>query len=139
MTSLDHLSRETCHCSNGPQVSCPERTRHLSHAMSDLPRASAASIVATALALQRSHPQAPAADVLTLAVDGHAGRSLDFGAAALLPHPFAVLVSGVFDRVMLPSEWIGLLASAPGQPERQALLGVWRHEVWARFVAHHRL
>lgn len=93
------------------------------------------SIVNAALALRRSHPRAPVRDVLSIALQGVDASSLDFGPAAMPPHPFALLVAEAFDDPFTPREWVALLGSVP---DPAPLLAHWRDTTWARFLAAHR-
>jgi len=93
------------------------------------------TIVDAALALRRSHPRAPLRDVLLVALQGVDASTLDFGSAAMPPHPFALLVAEAFDDPFSPQEWVILL---DGVPDPAPLLGHWRETTWARFLATHR-
>lgn len=94
-----------------------------------------ARIVATALALRASHPQAPALDVLDLALQGRGGQALDFGSDGLPPAPFALLVAEAFDHGMDPALWAAWTAPGANPAVSTALRGVWANEVWPRFAA----
>ncbi len=71
----------------------------------------ARSIVASTLALRRSHPGAPLLEVFDVVMQGTAGQSLDFsdvaapGGSLMWPtSPFGQLVAEVFDRAMPPGD-----------------------------------
>lgn len=91
----------------------------------------AAPIVEAALALRQSHPHAPAADVLALAMQGHDGRDLAWGDAAVPPHAFAMLVADAFADSMTPVEWLGLL---PQVEDPAQLLEHFARTTWVAFL-----
>lgn len=93
--------------------------------------APAADPIADALALRRTHPAAPPADVLALVMRGRAGQAISWGPAAFPPHPFALLVAEAFDDPMTPGEWVALL---PQMVDPALMLEHWRVTTWARFL-----
>jgi hypothetical protein len=97
---------------------------------------SAKPYVDAALALSRSHPHAPAIDVLNVALQGVDRQTLDFGPDGLPPAPFAMLVVVAHDNTVLTLEEWGWLANPKIDPKlATALLEIWRNTVWPRFMA----
>lgn len=68
----------------------------------------ARAIVDEALALRESHPHAPAADVLDLAMQGREVWLEDFFDHMVPPSPFARLVAEAVGDGMMASEWVGI-------------------------------
>lgn len=94
----------------------------------------APAFVDAALALRRSHPEAPAREVLDLVMQGHSTTAIPATADWLDPsHPFAELVCAAFDTVMVLEEW--RIMTQPQQEHRVAMLQVWRDHVVSRFLA----
>ncbi len=98
-----------------------------------MPDPLAHAIATEALALRASHAHAPVIDILDLVMRDRDRRHIDFGDLADPPHPFALLIAEGFDSVMTPKGWAGMLGHCdPSQ--RNALIGVWRMQVWDRFL-----
>ena len=97
---------------------------------------SAKPYVDAALALSRSHPHAPAVDVLDLALRGLDREQLDFGQDGRPPSPFALLVAAAHDSTGLTLDEWGWLANPRIDPKLAvALLEIWREKVWPQFLA----
>ncbi len=97
---------------------------------------SAKPYIDAALALSRSHPQAPAVEVLNMALQGLDRQALDFGHDGLPSRPFAMLVAVAHDNTVLTLEEWGWLANPKIDPKlATALLEIWRDKVWPRFMA----
>lgn len=92
------------------------------------------AIVSAALALRRSHPAAPALDVLALVLQGRQAVPADFGADGLPPAPFALLVAEAFDTAMTPDEWREWCQPGMNPKLLAGLLSVWTVHVWPRFA-----
>lgn len=91
-----------------------------------------------ALALSRSHPQAPALDVVDMALQGRAGRLADFGAISPTT-ALGQLIAAAFDLGIAPEDW-HLIDSPNSPPAVVAVLqGIWRDQVLAAFAARYRL
>lgn len=91
--------------------------------------------VDAALALHRSHPHAPTAEVLDLALQGIDRAALDFNLDGHPPSPFAMMVATVHDNTGLSTEDWGLLRNPRIDPKLAAgLLEIWRERVWPRFL-----
>ena len=98
--------------------------------------ADARAVVSTAVSLSASHPHAPAADVLALALQGRSGQVLDFGepaaehgSIASPRSPFGQLVAAAFDQAMTPAEW-QLFTGPDAHPHlRVACLMAWHGDV----------
>lgn len=92
------------------------------------------SIAAAAAALRKSHPKAPALDVLDLVVQGHDG--LSFPADLVHPRaPFGQLLAEAFDTAMTPADWHDWTGPLADPQARDALLAIWRTYVLPRFVS----
>ena len=91
-----------------------------------------------ALAISRSHPNAPALDVLDVALVGRAGRLADFGTISPTS-ALGQLIAAAFDRGMAPQDW-GLIDS-PASPAAvvAVLREIWRDQVLAAFAARYSL
>lgn len=97
----------------------------------------ALSVIGAALSLSRTHPSAPAIDVLDLAMKGHEGQTLDFVEAGVrnssLADPaseFGQIVAAALDQGMSPAEWVALTGDKADPTLRDACLGVWREEIF---------
>jgi hypothetical protein len=91
-----------------------------------------------ALALSRSHPQAPALGVLDVALRGRVGRLADSGTISPTS-AFGQLISAAFDRGIAPEDW-RLIDSPSSSPALVAALhDIWRDEVLAAFAARYSL
>jgi len=100
---------------------------------------SAQPFVDAAVALHLSHPHAPTADVLELALQGVDRRTLVFGQEAEPPSAFGMMVAEVHDNTGLTLEEWGWLANPRIDPKlATALLEIWRDKVWPRFLASER-
>jgi len=99
----------------------------------------AAALVRRALDLRRSHPRAPAIDVLDVCLGGSACGLSQFGSALDPRAPFGLLVAEALDQGMPVQDWKGLLR--PGaQPEVVgALMQVWQADVLPRLAARYGL
>jgi hypothetical protein len=85
----------------------------------------ALAVIQAAVGLNRTHPHAPALDVLDLVMRGRAGQVLDFddpaapnGSLAAASAPFGQLLAAAFDDVMTPTEWMALTSHGTVCPER---------------------
>lgn len=97
---------------------------------------SAQPFVDAAVALHRSHPHAPTADVLEVALQGVDRRSLVFGQEAEPPSAFGMMVAEVHDNTGFTLEEWGWLANPRIDPKlATALREIWRDKVWPRFLA----
>lgn len=74
--------------------------------------ASGPNIAAAAVALRRSHPRAPAMDVLDLVMQGHEGTVIDFsdptqprGTWSSPTSDFGAILAAAFDKGMAPEDW----------------------------------
>jgi hypothetical protein len=109
--------------------------------MEDSPRANEARrIGGLAVALRRSHPHAPALDVLDLVFEGGGGVGCDFSCTAsdgrALVHPrgaFGQLIAEAFDRGMTPAEWMQLTGPSAAPELVEALDRIWATYVVPRF------
>ena len=91
-------------------------------------------IIEEALALRRSHPHAPAADVLDLVIRGR-----DIWLEDLLDHieppsPFALLVAEAIGDCMSAAEWRAFTGPNADERVREAMLLEYRTCVVAKFV-----
>lgn len=103
-----------------------------------VPKTLACKIAAEAIALRRSHPQAPALDVLDLVMTGHHHQRIDFDGLAP-PAPFALVIAEVFDRGTDVDDWARWSAPGADPALRSTLLGVWTTEVWPKFLERYSL
>jgi hypothetical protein len=99
----------------------------------------AAQIVAEFLSLRRSHPDAPAADVLDLAMKRRSPWIEDFLDHMVPPAPFALLVAEAVDDCMTCAERRGLTGPTADARVRDALVRLYRESVWPKFVRRYGL
>ena len=93
-----------------------------------------------AVALRRSHPQAPAIDVLDLVMKHRTGSLASFDSAGIEPAtPFGFLLAEAFDTGMAPEDW--RLVTHPNTPPGvvATLRGIWTGEVLPKFVKRYGL
>lgn len=92
-----------------------------------------------ALALRRSHPHAPALDVLDLVMPNRTGTLTSFGAEIEPATPFGFLLAEAFDTGMAPEDW--RLVTHPNTPPGvvAALRGIWTGEVLPKFAKRYGL
>jgi hypothetical protein len=93
------------------------------------------ALMQRALALRRTHPQAPALDVLDQCLRGSACSLDDFGPALDPRQPFGLLIAEALDGGMSVQDWKGLLRQDGDPAVIQALMQVWREDVLPRFAA----
>jgi hypothetical protein len=93
-------------------------------------------IASAAVTLRRTHPHAPALDVLDVVFKGRRGQSVTF---ATPPDPFALLVAEAFDRGMPPDDWAGFFGPLGDLRVRGTLLRIWANEVWPAFLQRYGL
>ena len=95
---------------------------------------------AAASALRRSHPKAPAVDVLDVAMQGHEGSAVDLTGKWLAPgSPFGQVLAAALDVGITPEEWAAW-TRPPADPALQsATLAAWRGDVLGAFVARYKL
>lgn len=97
-------------------------------------------VARAAVALRKSHPHAPALEVLDVVMRQRAGCLADFGADQLDPgSPFGQIVAEAFDRAMTPAEWAVVTDSHADPVLVGALRSVWAREVLPRFAANYGL
>ena len=99
--------------------------------MMDVP---ATQLIEEALALRRSHPHAPAADVLDLVMKGRTPWLEDFLDHMVPPSPFALLVAEAVDDCMCAADWLGMTGPKSEPAIRDALVQLYREAVWPKFV-----
>jgi hypothetical protein len=92
------------------------------------------TIVKEALALRRSHPHAPALDVLDLVMKGRLPWLEDFFDHLEPPAPFALLVAEAVDDSMSAADWRSLTGPNAEPRVRDTLVQLYRESVWPRFV-----
>ena len=97
-------------------------------------------VAQAAVALARSHPQAPALDVLDVVMKGRHGATLDPSAAWVLPSSqFGGVLAAAFDCGMTPEEW-AVWSVPPADPVLiAALLQLWPEKVLQPFAARYSL
>jgi hypothetical protein len=102
----------------------------------------ALAVIDASVSLTRSHPSAPALDVLDLVMKGRQGQTLNFievgvrnCSLAAPSSDFGQLVARAFDTAMSPAEWAAFTAPTADPMLRDACLDVWRDEVFGRFCA----
>lgn len=105
----------------------------------------ARSIVASTLALQRSHPAAMPLEILDLVLQGTAGQTIDFsdlaspgGSLAWPSTAFGQVIAAAFDPVMPAQDWlvIDLAVDAAAQAPLHA---IWREDVIQRLANRYRI
>ena len=108
--------------------------------MSSTPDPEAQRAADEALAVRRSHPQAPPIDVLLLAFKRRQG--LRFPAPTAPDSPltgprteFGQLIAAAFDRGMTPEDWIGLTGPKADPQLVAALMQIWHTHVLPQFAA----
>jgi hypothetical protein len=99
----------------------------------------AVAIINEALALRRSHPHAPARDVLDLVIRGRDVWLEDFLDHMVPPAPFALLVAEAVDDCMTAAEWRGLTGANADPRVRDALVQMYVESVRAKFVRRYGL
>ena len=92
-----------------------------------------------AASLRRTHPSAPAVDVLDLVMQGRCVSLADLGDRLHPCAPLGQIVAEVFDRGMAPQDW--LLVTSPNSPPAvvQVLMSLWHSDVLPRFAARYKL
>lgn len=100
--------------------------------------AEAQKLVAEVLTVRRSHPHAPALDVLDLVMKGR-HQLPDIDDIALPPAPFALVVAEAFDRCFAKDEWARWTIPPADPALSAAMLFAWRTEVWPKFVERYSL
>lgn len=96
-------------------------------------------VTRAAVALHRSHPQAPALDVLDLTMRQRAGSLRDLGDAIRAGSDFGAILAEAFDRGMSPDEWRVVNHPDADPALVAALLPVWRDAVVPKFAARYSL
>jgi hypothetical protein len=92
-----------------------------------------------AVALRRSHPRAPALDVLDVVLRRHRGSLQDFGAATRPGSEFGLVLAAAFDPGMAPEDW-RIVDHPNTAPEvSAALLAIWHETVLGAFAARYGL
>ena len=103
-----------------------------------MPNLDAQAVVQAAVHLNRSHPHAPAIDVLDLVMEGRIDQTLDFahpaGSLAEPGSPFGKLLAAAFDEAMTANEWAAFTGPAAEPPLREGCLEIWRTHVLPRFA-----
>jgi hypothetical protein len=94
----------------------------------------ALAIINEALALRASHPHAPAADVLDLAMQGHQFWLEDFFDHMVPPSPFALLVAEAVGDFMSTAEWKALTGASAAEKVRDAMHREYVNTVLPKFV-----
>lgn len=97
----------------------------------------ALAVIDAAVSLSRSHPSAPAIDVLDLVMTGHQGQTLNFIEVGVriysLAAPsteFGQIVAKALDRGMDAAEWVAFTGDKADPVQRDACLDVWRDEIF---------
>lgn len=94
----------------------------------------ALAIVNEALALRASHPHAPAADVLDLAMQGHEVWLEDLLVHMVPPSPFALLVAEAVGDLSPACEWRALTGPNADEKVREAMRQSYIECVLPKFV-----
>jgi hypothetical protein len=89
--------------------------------------------------LRRTHPHAPALDLLDLVIRGYAGSVSDFADASKPCSEFGQLIAEAFDKGMAPEDWRLVEHPNTPAPAVAALMGLWRDEVLVAFGARYAL
>lgn len=107
-----------------------------------MPNREALAVVQAAVSLSRTHPHAPALDVLDLVMKGRVDQALDFadpasphGSLAAPSTPFGQLLAAAFDEVMTPNEWAAFTDATADAGLRDGCLEIWRVYVVPWFEA----
>ncbi len=102
----------------------------------------AIAVVQATVNLARTHPHAPALDVLDLVMKGRIEQTLDFsdlaavdGSLAAPGSPFGRIIAAAFDEAMTPNELAAFTGPAAEAALRDACLEIWRIQVVPRFAA----
>src|SRR5262245_15720230 len=98
----------------------------------------ALAIVNEALALRKSHPHAPAADVLDLLMRGREYWLEDFLDHMEPPAPFALLVAEAVGDCMT-AEWTALTGPHLDERARAGMRQVYNESVWPKFFKRYGL
>lgn len=91
-------------------------------------------VISQALALRKSHPRAPAADVLDLVICGRSLWLEDFFHRMVPPDPFALLVAEAVGDFSPPAEWLALMDSHADERVRAAMRQSYAETVLPKFV-----
>jgi len=96
-------------------------------------------VARAAVALRRSHPHAPALDVLDIVMKRRSGRLADFGDTIEPATPFGDLIAEAFDKGMAPEDWY--LVKSPATPPAvlTILMNIWRTDVLPRLASRYSL
>lgn len=96
-------------------------------------------VARAAVSLRRSHPQAPALEVLDVVMRQRTGSLQDFGDAIRPGSDFGAIIAAAFDQGMAPTDW-NLVNHPNSDPALvAALTQVWDTYVLPRFAAHYGL
>lgn len=96
-------------------------------------------VASAAVALHRTHPQAPALEVLDVVMRQRVGSLRDFGESTRAGSDFGGVLAAAFDRGMSPEEWRIVNHRNADPALIAALLSVWRDEVLPAFAARYSL
>lgn len=93
-------------------------------------------VALAALAVRRSHPRLSALAVLEACLREREGRVSDFGAAATIGSPFAMIIAEAFDKAEPQRDW-GAITRPGADPLLVAgLRQIWQSEVVPAFARH---
>lgn len=92
-------------------------------------------IIEQACAVLRTFPAASPRAVLDLVMEGFQDEAFVPVSPASV---FGQLVAAAFDRGMEVEDWTGLLTHCNDSAVTDALLSIWRDEVWPEFIAAYR-
>lgn len=90
--------------------------------------------ISEALARRRSHPHAPARDVLDLVIRGRGLWLEDFFERMVPPDPFALLVAEAVGDFSPPAEWLALTGPNSNDGVRAAMRQNYAETVLPKFV-----
>lgn len=93
-------------------------------------------------ALAKSHPQAPAQDLIALVMQGRASQVFHFddpfvehGSLASPRSAFGQVLAAAFDRVAPPGEWMAFTGPDAHPLVVKGMLEIWQEQVISRFEA----
>lgn len=96
-------------------------------------------VARAAVALHKSHPKAPAKEVLDVVMRGRSGSVADFGDSIRAGSDFSMIVAAAFDDAMGLQDW-PIVNSPTADPKLvAALVSIWQSHLLPRFAQAYRL
>jgi len=94
-------------------------------------------IANAAWSVRRTHPHAPALDVLELVFQGHRDAELDPKASWVRPgSPLGQVIAAAFDRGMPPEDWAAGTRPPSDPVVQETLATIWQSQILPAFAEH---